>query len=168
MLVVFLSASVLSVIAALLTITRSNVIHGLLFLVLSQLASAVVLFTLGAPLVAALEIIVYAGAIIVLFVFAVMLLNQGERAVALERSRMSPGVWAIASVIASVLVVELAFVLWKGLGTTQARAAVGPTQVGVALFGRYEPGVELASVLLLSGLVGAFHLGRKTSRFARQ
>ena len=56
----------------------SNAVHALLYLVVSLLAVAVVFFTLGAPFVAALEVIIYAGAIMVLFVFVVMMLNLGD------------------------------------------------------------------------------------------
>ena len=58
-----------------MVVTRTNLVHALLYLVVSLFAVAVVFYTLGAPFVAALEVIVYAGAIMMLFVFAVMLLN---------------------------------------------------------------------------------------------
>ena len=78
MTVVFYIAAAVAVISTLLVITRRNTLHALLYLVVSLLAVAVVFSALGAPFVAALEVIVYAGAIIVLFLFAVMLLNIGR------------------------------------------------------------------------------------------
>ena len=74
----FYIAGAVAVIATLLMLTRANVVHALLYLIVSLLAVAVVFYTLGAPFVAALEVIVYAGAIMVLFVFVVMMLNLGE------------------------------------------------------------------------------------------
>ncbi len=63
-----------------LAITRLVAVHALLYLIVSLLAVAVVFYTMGAPLVAALEVIIYAGAIVVLFVFVVMMLNLGTQA----------------------------------------------------------------------------------------
>ena len=70
----------MAVIATLLAITRLVAVHALLYLIVSLLAVAVVFYTMGAPLVAALEVIIYAGAIVVLFVFVVMMLNLGAKA----------------------------------------------------------------------------------------
>ena len=71
----FYIAAVVAIVATIMVITRSQLVHALLYLVVSLFAVAVVFFTLGAPFVAALEVIVYAGAIMMLFVFAVMLLD---------------------------------------------------------------------------------------------
>ena len=75
----------------LLVITQHNAVHALLYLIVSLLAVAVIFFTLGAPFVAALEVIIYAGAIMVLFVFVVMMLNSGRATVEQERGWLSPG-----------------------------------------------------------------------------
>src|SRR5665811_2175051 len=71
----FYIAAAVAVLATVLVITRTNLVHALLYLVVSLFAVAVVFYTLGAPFVAALEVIVYAGAIMMLFLFAVMLLD---------------------------------------------------------------------------------------------
>ena len=68
----------MAIISTVLTITRLGAVHALLYLIVSLLAVAVVFYTMGAPLVAALEVIIYAGAIMVLFVFVVMMLNLGS------------------------------------------------------------------------------------------
>ncbi len=91
MTVAFYLAGVVAVIATLLVVTRRNTIHALLYLVVSLFAVAVVFYTLGAPFVAALEVIVYAGAIIVLFLFTVMLLNIGHEAEGRRASPAAPG-----------------------------------------------------------------------------
>ena len=76
----FYSGAAVAVIATLLVIVQTNVVHALIYLVLSLLSVAVVFFSLGAPFVAILEAIVYAGAIMVLFLFVVMMLNLGQQA----------------------------------------------------------------------------------------
>ena len=86
-------------------ITRSSLVHALLYLVVSLFAVAVVFFTLGAPFVAALEVIVYAGAIMMLFVFAVMLLNVHADA----PPRLAWSVWAGPLVLVAVLLAELVY-----------------------------------------------------------
>src|SRR5574341_2112047 len=89
----YISASI-AIISTILVITRLNAVHALLYLIVSLLAVAIVFYTLGAPFVAALEVIIYAGAIMVLFIFVMMMLNLGPRAVAQEREWLRPGAWA--------------------------------------------------------------------------
>jgi len=145
--------------ATIMTITRLNAIHALLYFVVSLLAAAVVFYTLGAPFIAALEVIIYAGAIMVLFIFVVMMLNVGERAVAMERSWLPGGIWVGPAVLAAVLFAQVVYLVMRGPGPEYPRTVVGPKQVGLALYGPYLMGVELASMLLLAGLVAAYHLG---------
>jgi NADH-quinone oxidoreductase subunit J len=152
----FYAASVVAVVATLLVVTRRNLIHALLYLVVSLMAVATVFFTLGAPFVAALEVIVYAGAIMMLFVFAVMLLDLRAD----DRERMSVWGWRWPVVFAGVfgvLLVQLVVLTAHG-AKTGAVHTVAPQQVSDALFGPYVLGVELASMLLLAALVGARHL----------
>jgi len=128
-------------------------------LVVSLLAVATVLFTLGAPFVAALEVIIYAGAMMVLFVFVMMLLNLGRRGTREERAWLRPGAWVGPGILAAILVVQLVYVLSVPDGQAAALRAVGPKAVALVLFGPYLLGVELVSMLLLAGIVGAYHLG---------
>jgi NADH-quinone oxidoreductase subunit J len=159
---VFYISAVVAVVATLLVVTRTHAVHSLLYLVVSLLAVAMVFAALGAPLAAALEVIVYAGAIIVLFVFVVMMLNLGKHSAERERAWLAPSAWAGPTVLCLVLMAELLYVMACGGGAAAAEAAaVGPKQVGEALFGPYVIGVELAGMLLLAGLVGACHLGRR-------
>jgi NADH-quinone oxidoreductase subunit J len=153
----FYIAAVVAVISTAMVITRTQLVHALLYLVVSLFAVAVVFYTLGAPFVAALEIIVNAGAIMMLFVFAVMLL----KARAEPPSRLSWGVWVGPLVLTTVLLAEVVY----GIGLSRqelAGAAVGPREVSASLFGPYVLGVELASMLLLAALVGARHVARQT------
>jgi NADH-quinone oxidoreductase subunit J len=164
MTVVFYTASAVAIGATILMLTRLHAVHALLYLILSLLAVAVIFYDLGAPFVAALEVIIYAGAIMVLFVFVVMLLNLGVEASRAEGTLLKPSMWIGPTVLAVILLAEFVWLLVHGSTPATAVAGIAPVEVGMALFGRYLIGVELASMLLLGGLVGAYHLGwRKAS-----
>jgi NADH-quinone oxidoreductase subunit J len=158
---VFYIAAAVALISTIMVITRLNAIHALLYLIVSLLAVAVIFFTLGAAFAAALEVIIYAGAIMVLFVFVVMLLNLGPSATAQESQWLSLSAWIGPAILALVLVGELTFIITRGAAIAPAAGAVEPKQVGAALYGPYLLGVELAALLLLAGMVGAYHLGRE-------
>jgi NADH-quinone oxidoreductase subunit J len=160
MTLLFYLAASIAVIATLLAITRRHAVHALLYLIVSLLAVAAIFYALGAPFVAALEIMIYAGAIMVLFVFVVMMLNLAEHAMEVEREWLKPKTWLGPSLLALALLGELVFCVTALPITPAAVSMIGPKQVGISLFGSYWIGVELASLLLMAGLVGAFHLGR--------
>jgi len=157
----FYSAALVAVIATVLAVTNYNPVHALLYLIVSLLAVAMVFFSIGAPFAGILEVIVYAGAIMVLFVFVVMMLNLGKATVDQERRWLRPRVWIGPGVLSLVLLCELVRVLIQQGGHEKiGGGTIGAVDVGVALFGPYVLAVELASLLLLAGLVAAFHLGR--------
>jgi len=165
MTIVFYTAAAVAVAATLMMLTRLHAVHALLYLIVSLLAEAVVFYDLGAPFVAALEVIIYAGAIMVLFVFVVMLLNLGEEASRAERALLTPSMWVGPSVLGAILLAEFVLMLVRGSAPPAATTGTGAAEVGMALFGRYLIGVELASMLLLAGLVAAYHLGwRRTPK----
>ena len=112
---VFYVAGVVALVSTLMVITRVNAVHALLYLIVSLLSVAIILDDLGAPLVAALEVIIYAGAIMVIFVFVLMMLNLGPRAVAQEHAWLRPGMWVGPGVLAAIL-------------------AVGPVTVAASMF----------------------------------
>jgi NADH-quinone oxidoreductase subunit J len=155
----FYLAAGIAVIATLLVIVQSNPVHALLYLIVSMLSIAMIFYLLGAPFAAAMEVIIYAGAILVLFVFVVMMLNVGPQGIAEEHGRLRSKVWLGPLTLSTLLLAELIYVL-SGGGESTAIAGLGPKTVALDLFGPYLLGVELASMLLLSGLVGAHHLGR--------
>ncbi|MCB9419907.1 MAG: NADH-quinone oxidoreductase subunit J [Ardenticatenaceae bacterium] len=154
--VTFYLSAIVAVAATVMVITRRNAVHALLYLIVSLLAVGLVFFTLGAPFAAALEVITYAGAIMVLFLFVIMLLNPQTS----DARQPFPIQWRGPGLLAAVLLVELIYLLARG-GQAVGETAVSPQQVGLTLFGPYLLGVELASMLLLAGLVGAYHLGRR-------
>jgi NADH-quinone oxidoreductase subunit J len=154
----FSISSAVAIFATVMMLTQLNAVHGLLYLILSLLAVGVLFFLLGAHFAAVLEVIIYAGAIMVMFVFVIMLLNQGEKTTAQERAWLTPGIWIGPSILALILFAEVLVVIaGNDAGTGQL---VNSKQVGIALYGPYLLAVELASMLLLAGLVGAYHLGK--------
>lgn len=156
----YLSAAI-AVVSTLMVVIHSNAVHALLYLIVSLLAVAVVFFLLGAPFVAALEVILYAGAIMVLFVFVIMMLNLGPHAAELEQRWLRSVRWGAPVVLAALLVGELLYVGAQVGVRLPPGSPVGPRAVGAALLGPYLLGVEMASLLMLVGLVGAYHLGRR-------
>jgi NADH-quinone oxidoreductase subunit J len=157
---IFYIASAVAVLSTAMVVTRRVAVHALLYLVVSLLSVALVFFLLGAPFLAALEVILYAGAIMVLFVFVVMLLNLGKPAAAQETRLLEGRTWAGPALLAGLLLLEVVCVATGSVGPPQAVRSLGPERLGAALFGPYLLGVEIASFLLLAGLVGACHLGR--------
>lgn len=157
----FYIAAAVAVLATVMVVIQLEAIHALLYFIVSLLAVAVVLYTLGAPFAAALEVIIYAGAIVVLFVFVVMMLNLGRDTVAQERRWLTPRMWIGPGILSLVLLVEVVYVLGAASAAPRVRAPIPPVAVGAALFGPYLLAVELASMLLLAGLVGAYHLARR-------
>lgn len=158
--VLFYISALVAAVSTLMVITRTNAVHALLYLIVSLLAVALIFFSLGAPFVAALEVIIYAGAIMVLFVFVIMMLNLGAQAARQELQLLDPGIWIGPSFLTVILAAELIYVFTADRARLSATELVGPEKVGMALFGPYVLGVELASMLLLAGLIGAYHLGR--------
>lgn len=157
--IAFYTAAAVALIATLGVVIGKNPVHALLCLVVSLLAVSMVFFTIGAPFAGILEMIVYAGAIMVLFVFVVMMLNLGEETVAQEQRWLQPGAWALPALLSAVLLAQWLIVM--PVSTTPiGTVTVDAKQVGIALYGPYLLVVELSSMLLLAALVAAWHLGR--------
>jgi NADH-quinone oxidoreductase subunit J len=156
----FYMAATISLISTILALTRYNAAHALIYLIISLLASAIIFYLVGAPFAAVLEIVIYAGAIMVLFVFVVMMLNLGSRGDELEHQWLKPGMWVFPAFLCLLLFLEMIYVI-SGPTHLIAGAVVTPKEVGIRLYGPYVLAVEIASMLLLAGLVGAYHLGRR-------
>jgi NADH-quinone oxidoreductase subunit J len=159
--VLFYLASAVAIVATFLVITRTNAIHALLYLIVSLLAVALIFFLLGATFAAALEVIIYAGAIMVLFLFAVMVFQLQPS----EENHLGvwtrPSIWVGPAIFVLILGAELLYALLHFNQQMVSNPGVPPQAVGVAMYGPYLLAVELASMLLLAGLVGAYHLGRQ-------
>ena len=159
----FYIAGTIALTATAIALTRVNAIHALIYLVVSLLAVAFIFFLLGAPFAAVLEIVIYAGAIMVLFVFVIMMLNLGSRGTEVEQEMMNPSIWVVPSFLCLILLFELALSIASVKSETRA-VVVSAKEVGISLFGPYVLAVEIASMLLLAGLVAANHIGRRLSK----
>jgi len=162
--IAFYISSAVAVIATIMVITNHNLIHALLYLVVSFLAVAVVFYLLGAPFVAALEVIIYAGAIVVLIIFVIMMLNLKEEAVTQEKKWLSSVSLVGPAVLSAILLAELIYIISGGSSATLSAHVVDAKAVGMSLYGPYVIVVELSGILLMAGIVGAYHLGRQKKK----
>ena len=160
---IFIIAGSVAVIASVMAISNRNAIHALLYLIISLLSISIIFYILGNPLIAALEVIVYAGAIMVLFIFVVMMLNIGMQEET-EKKWLTPKTWIIPVILAAVLLVIFFYVLRDFRGQKLAAEMIAPKETGMLLFTTYLIAVEIAAVLLLAGIVGAYHLGRQKKK----
>jgi NADH-quinone oxidoreductase subunit J len=147
-----------------MVITRYNPIHALLYLVVSFLAVSMIFLSLGSPFVAVLEVIVYAGAIIVLFIFVVMMLNLGKETASQEKQWLQPRVWVGPSILVLVLLAEMVILLVNGNNAVLSIAVVDPRSVALSLYREYVIALELVGFLLMAGIVGAAHIGQHKKR----
>jgi NADH-quinone oxidoreductase subunit J len=159
----FYMAASVAIISTVMAISGRNAIHSLLYLILSLLAVSVIFYLLDAPFIAALEVIIYAGAIMVLFIFVTMMLNIGlERNT--EKRWLNPRMWIVPSVLASILLIDLILVLQTEKSVSVDIQVILPKQVGISLFTTYLLCVEIAAILLMAGVIGAFHLGSQKKK----
>lgn len=156
----FYVSALVALASTFMVITGTQPVHSLLYLVVSLLAVAAIFFTLGAPFAGALEVIVYAGAIMVLFIFVVMMLNLGEAVVRQEKQWLQPRAWIGPGILSLILLGQLISVIHGGVLHAAGLQEISPKMVGIALYGPYLLAVELASMLLLGALVAAYHLGK--------
>jgi NADH-quinone oxidoreductase subunit J len=163
MIAIFYISAAVAVLSTIMVITRFNAVHALLYLIVSLLSVAIIFYDLGAPFVAALEVIIYAGAIMVLFVFVMMMLNLGESAEKQESEWLNIKMLIGPTILAFILGAELIAILTSQRFENNIPYMITPRQVGISLYSSYMIGVELAGMLLLGGLVGALHLGRRVT-----
>jgi NADH-quinone oxidoreductase subunit J len=157
--VIFYLLAAVIVAATALAITRRNLMHAIVYLVLSFIGSAMLFYLLGAPFLAALEVVIYAGAIMVLFLFIVMMLEIKPEARSLgARLRQ----WAPALALGAICLLVMAGFLFLTAGGPKPLPLVtaSPLAFGRFLFQKYWLGVEIASFLLFVALAGALYLGR--------
>jgi len=146
------------IMATAFAITRRHLVHAIVYLVISFIGTALLFFLLGAPFLAALEVIIYAGAIMVLFLFIIMLLK-------IEPTRSPLGgylrQWLPALCLAAVSLAATVLLVIAGPsgGAPLCTAMASPLEFGRFLFQKYWFAVEIASYLLFVALVGAWYLG---------
>jgi len=145
-----------------IAITRRNLVHAVVYLVFSFFGSAMMFYLFGAPLLAVLEVIIYAGAIMILFLFIIMMVN-----VEASQERMFPiKQWLPIAMIGILYLIIGAVIVTSAPGTdvTLEIALAEPKAFGEYLFQRHWLSIEIVSLLLLVALVGALHLGRRKSK----
>jgi NADH-quinone oxidoreductase subunit J len=166
-LIIFLTLAVVAVATALGMLLSQNAVYSALYLVLNFGTVAVFYLLLGAPFIAISQVTVYAGAIMVLFLFVIMLLGAEQ----LAPSKVLPWQMPLAVVLAVVLIVESAYLLISrgaAAGGISAPDASFNTMdslrlIGTALFTQYLLPFEVTSILLLVAMVGAIVLTKPVS-----
>ena len=155
---IFYILAAVIVIATLFAISERHAVHSIVYLVTSFFALAVVFYLLGAPVVAVFEVIIYAGAVMVLFLFVIMMLDLGHP----DRVK-SPGIrdWWPALLLGLILLA--AIVVLMTVQTPLQPAGVQPDirEFSRTLFQKYGVAIEIISMQLLFALVGALYLGRR-------
>jgi NADH-quinone oxidoreductase subunit J len=139
-------------------VTRGNLIHAVIYLVISFFGSAMMFYLLGAPLLAALEVIIYAGAIMILFLFIIMMLKVEG----IEEKLFPINQWLPAMGLALISLVVCIFLLLSAgpdAREPMKLASAHPSVFGHFLFRQHWLSIEIASMLLLIALVGVLHLG---------
>jgi NADH-quinone oxidoreductase subunit J len=156
----FVIIALLALGSALGLVLKRNAIHGALFLVVNLASVAALYLMLGAEFLAAAQVIVYAGAIMVLFVFAIMVLIPGKEETGPDPRRP----WRVVALpVAGLLLVQVLAIVFSTRGPTPvgAPAPGGVEAIGRLLFGDYLFPFELTSVLLLAAMVGVLLLARR-------
>ncbi len=162
---IFIYFAVVILASAILMITRRNPIHSVLFMLLLFFHIAGVFVLLNAEFLAAVQLIVYAGAILILYLFVVMLLNVDRESSAARANRF----WPWMAVFGVLIAGEVMLLIARGSFPLEAEqsmrlAGSGVRELGIVLYQRYLVPFEIASVILLVGLVGAVMLAKKSSR----
>jgi NADH-quinone oxidoreductase subunit J len=169
MILFYLFAAV-AVTASVLVIAQRNPIYSVLLLIASFGALSGLYVLLDAPFVAVIQIIVYAGAIMVLFLFVVMLLNAPQEDTAEDAARrvlLRPGMMRFGAVLAAAFGVELLWALTRGPGESGSFPGASVSSVaaiGRALFTDYAFAFEVTSVLILVAMLGAVLMARREER----
>jgi NADH-quinone oxidoreductase subunit J len=160
-LILYILLGAVSVVSALGLLFSRNAVYAALFLVLNFVVAAVFYLLMNAPFLAAVQVSVYAGAIMVLFLFCIMLLGA-ERLPAADSGVQIQAPRVVILVCAGVLVVSVAYALLSNPGVVQAANALdsSPAAVGKLLYGAYAFPFEAVSILLTAALVGAVVLTR--------
>ena len=154
---IFYLLSAVILVATAMAITRRQPVHAVLYLIVAFLGTAALFFLLGAPLLAAFVVIVYAGAIMVLVLFVIMLFQRSPRELGLLSE------WGPATLLGVVFLAVAVAMVFKdpGSGIVLQGAVAQPRDFGHFLFDRYWLAVEIVSILLLVALVAIIQLGKR-------
>ena len=159
----FYGLSIAAIAFAIAVITRRNAVHAALSLIGTLVSLAGLYLMLYAPFVAAVQIVLYAGGIMVLFLFVIMLVNLDQNIREIQFNKQ----WQVGLITALLLGALVLFVIRQGKGifptdlVAALPEAANTQQVGIALFGQYTLPFEIASLLLLVAIVGAVVMAKK-------
>ena len=156
--ILFYILAAVTVVATVFAITERHPVHAIVYLVTSFFALAVIFYLLAAPFVAVFEVILYAGAIMVLFLFIIMMLDLGH---ADEAKRPPLREWGPALILGGIALGAIVLLAARPAPPGTAGFTFSPREFGNLLFGRYGIAVEIISMQLLFALVGALYLGRR-------
>jgi len=161
---IFLGVAFTSILASLLVITRKNPIHSALFLVLTFLCMAVLYLLLYNPFIAIVQVLVYAGAIVMLIVFVIMLLDLEEElrsGLRLFYSKVIGGVLAVLFLFGIIYSVTASSLTGKIGSYPPEKVSANVKSIGEVLFTQYLFPFEIISILLVAAIVGAVVLSKK-------
>ncbi len=157
--ILFIVFGAIAVGGAIMVVTRRHPMASALYLILTLFAVAALFALRQAHFIAAIQVIVYAGAVVVLFIFVIMLINVPESKLPVERAT---GMRLLGVVVAGLLIVESAVLARRyGMPVGPENDAGTISAVGRALFTDYLLAFEITSVLLLAAVVGAIALAKK-------
>jgi NADH-quinone oxidoreductase subunit J len=167
--IAFYTIAAIIVVSALLMVSARNLVHSIVYMVISFVGIGALFILLQAEFVAAVQILVYAGGIVVLFLFVVMLVNLGE----INQIEFLQSQWLPATLLGLAVIAEIGFLLWGNGAALQAtpeatdtvlRGLGGNTEtIGMTLYTDYLLPFEIASMLLLVAMIGAIYLSRTES-----
>ena len=157
--IIFYVLAALILVTTGLAITRRNLVHVVVYLVFSFFGSAMMFYLFGAPLLAVLEVIIYAGAIMILFLFIIMMVKveASEERLFPIRQWLPMALMGVVYLIMGTVIVSSA----PGSQVTLEIALAKPKAFGEYLFQTHWLVIEIVSLLLLVALIGALYLGRK-------
>jgi NADH-quinone oxidoreductase subunit J len=164
--VIFLYFAAVILVSAILMITRRNPIHSVMFMLLLFFHIAGLFVLLNAEFLAAVQLIVYAGAILILYLFVVMLLNVDRESTAVRANKFWPWMAGFGVLIAGEIILLVSRGGFPGEANKAMKFAggTGVKDLGVVLYQKYLVPFEIASVILLVGLVGAVMLAKKREK----
>ena len=159
---IFYLLAILILATTAMAITRRNLVHAVVYLIFSFFGSAMLFYLFGAPFLAVLEVIIYAGAIMVLFLFVVIMMRAetGEKRLLALSQWLPVAVFGLAYLIIGTGIIAAD----PNSRITLETARAAPRQFGQFIFEHHWLSIEIISLLLLVALVGALIIGRRSSR----
>ncbi len=160
-LIIFLPIAIIAICSAIGLLASRNTIYAALFLIINFVTISILYFILGAPFIALAQITIYAGSIMVLFLFVIMLIGTEK----LPRSNVLPWQKPAAITLSALLLIECGILIYKQAAkptgwTELIQSTTSPTEIALGLFNQYLLPFEITSIILLVAVIGAIYLTR--------